>query len=252
DETKTPVNVSSPLLITVNRGEEVQMRLNASVHIFIVLWLKCEGYSYYAWIVFQLIFFALSTETPDTVSVSAVHPGPMVEGTNFYLKCDISNVAPVQKLKVKWYRDNETVSGEMFLDTNKTPQNVFSTHIITPERDYDGSQYRCEAELHLGPNGPDVIPTEISEPYTAIVHYKPFIKACPSSYTAVEDQLSMDMLPCSAGGNPPPTVQWYHQGKLINSSEPLTRFDTGKYTAEIRNILGSVSTSLFLITFCIL
>ncbi|XP_051797406.1 hemicentin-1 isoform X3 [Acanthochromis polyacanthus] len=183
-------------------------------------------------------------KTPDTVSVSAVQSGPMVEGTNFHLKCDISNVAPVQKLKVKWYRDNETVSGEMFLDTNKTPQNVFSTHIITPERDYDGSQYRCEAELHLGPNGPDVIPTEISEPYTAIVHYKPFIKACPSSYTAVEDQLSMDMLPCSAGGNPPPTVQWYHQGKLINSSEPLTRFDTGKYTAEIRNILGSVSTSV--------
>uniref|UniRef100_A0A3P8SRL1 Ig-like domain-containing protein n=1 Tax=Amphiprion percula TaxID=161767 RepID=A0A3P8SRL1_AMPPE len=183
-------------------------------------------------------------KTPDTVSISAVHPGPMVEGTDFHLKCDVNNVAPVQNLKVKWYRDNETVSEQMFLHTNTTPQNVFSTLIITAKRDYNGSLYRCEAALHLGPNGPEFIPTETSEPYTAIVHYKPFIKDCPSSYTAVEHKLSMDTLPCSSEGNPPPIVQWYHQGKLINSSEPLTRFGTGKYTAAVGNSLGSISTSV--------
>lgn len=186
-------------------------------------------------------------KTPDTVSVSAVHPGPMVEGTDYILKCGISNVAPVGKLQVKWYRDDKTVKTQTFNNTSVKSQDVISHLIITPEREYNGSLFRCEAELHLGPNGPDFIPTESSAPYTAVVHYKPFFKACPSSYSAVEHKFSMDMLPCPAEGNPPPTVQWYHQGEPINSSEPFTRSDTGEYTAEVVNHLGGSNTSVEII-----
>ncbi|XP_051797416.1 hemicentin-2 isoform X13 [Acanthochromis polyacanthus] len=195
-------------------------------------------------------------KTPDTVSVSAVHPGPMVEGTNFYLKCDISNVAPVQKLKVKWYRDNETVSGEMFLDTNKTPQNVFSTHIITPERDYDGSQYRCEAELHLGPNGPDFIPTETSEPYTAIVHYAPQFR---EGNSVKEMNLGENViLECIAEGNPAPFIHWnlssaanlkettVGRQKIITITR-ATSTNAGVYICVATNEVGTVTRSVTLV-----
>ncbi|KAL7378443.1 hypothetical protein ABVT39_013771 [Epinephelus coioides] len=74
-------------------------------------------------------------KTPDTVSLSALHQGPMMEGTENTLKCDILNVAPVQKLKLKWYRNNENVHTEMFSDTSITPVNVSSTLRVTAERE---------------------------------------------------------------------------------------------------------------------
>lgn len=73
---------------------------------------------------------------------------------------------------------------------------------------------------------------------------KPLIRGCPGHYTGVEHEFSMDMLPCKAEGNPPPTVQWFYQGKLINASEPLTRTHSGKYTAEVANSRGSSNTSV--------
>lgn len=94
----------------------------------------------------------------------------MVEGTEYRLKCDITNVAPVQKLKVTWYRGNETVETQMFNDTSEIPVNVSSTFRITPERDSDGELFRCDAKLHLGPNGPKHVPTKSSSPFKAVVH----------------------------------------------------------------------------------
>lgn len=73
---------------------------------------------------------------------------------------------------------------------------------------------------------------------------KPLIRGCPDHHTGVEHDFSMDMLPCRAEGNPPPTVQWYFQGKLINGSERLTRIHSGKYTAEVANRIGSSKTSI--------
>lgn len=93
----------------------------------------------------------------------------MVEGTEYLLNCDIINVAPVQNLKVKWYRGNETVHTQMFDDTSVTPVNVSSTLRVTAERGYNGALFRCEAELYLGPKGPELIPTATSPPYTAVV-----------------------------------------------------------------------------------
>lgn len=114
-------------------------------------------------------YLTLYTETPDTVSVSARDPGSVVEGTDFLLKCDIINVAPVQKLKVKWYRGNGIVHTEMFNDTRVAPVNVSSVLRVTPVRDYNASIFRCEAELHFGPKGPELTPKS-SSPYIAVVH----------------------------------------------------------------------------------
>ncbi|XP_033501201.2 vascular cell adhesion protein 1 [Epinephelus lanceolatus] len=183
-------------------------------------------------------------KTPDTVSLSALHQGPMMEGTEYTLKCDILNVAPVQKLKLKWYHNNENVHTEMFSDTSITPVNVSSTLRVTAERGYNGAQFRCEAELHLGPNGPEIVPTVTSVPYIAAVHYKPLIQDCPSNVAGVEHKLNLNNLTCRADGNPPPIVQWYHKGQLMDTSQPLDRTQSGGYTAEFVNVLGKNSTSV--------
>ncbi|XP_075941893.1 intercellular adhesion molecule 1 [Anarhichas minor] len=184
-------------------------------------------------------------KTPDNVSVSALDQGPMVAGTEYRLKCDISNVAPVQKLKLRWYRGNETVHTEMFNGTAETPVDVSSTLRVTPERDHDGALFRCEAELHLGQNGSELGPTVTSSPYTAVVHYEPLVKNCPESYAGVEHEFSIDSL-CEFDGNPPPTVLWYYEKERINASEPLTRTQSGEYTAAIVNRLGSSNISVFI------
>lgn len=67
---------------------------------------------------------------------------------------------------------------------------------------------------------------------------------CPTHYTGEEHKFRMDMLPCKADGNPPPTVHWYYEGKLINASEPLTKGQSGKYTAEVFNSLSMSNNSI--------
>ncbi|XP_076609070.1 vascular cell adhesion protein 1 isoform X2 [Chaetodon auriga] len=177
-------------------------------------------------------------KTPDIVVVSALDRDPVVEGEEYLLKCDIIQVAPVQKLKVKWYQGSEVVHTETFDNASVTPVDAFSLLTVTAERGYNRTLFRCEAELHLGPKGPEVIPAVQSSPYTAVVLYKPQIQACPDHYTGVENEFSLDKLPCQADGNPSPTVQWYYEGKRISVSERLTRTDSGEYTAHVRNGLG--------------
>lgn len=183
-------------------------------------------------------------KTPDNVSISALDHDPMVEGEEYLLKCDIIEVAPVQKLKVKWHRGSEVVHTETFDDASVTPVNVSSVLKVTAERGYNGALFRCTAELHLGPKGPEVIPTVLSSPYTAGVLYKPQIQACPGHYTGVENEFSLDMLPFQADGNPQPTVQWYYEGKPISASEHLTRNHSGEYTADVRNGFGTTIAAI--------
>uniref|UniRef100_A0A3P8QHZ4 Ig-like domain-containing protein n=2 Tax=Astatotilapia calliptera TaxID=8154 RepID=A0A3P8QHZ4_ASTCA len=184
-------------------------------------------------------------KTPDSVSVSDMGHGSMVEGREYDLKCDVINVAPVQNLTVTWYRGNETVLTQMFNDSTMTPVNASSTLRISTQRDYNGLTFRCEAELHLGPKGPKFPPNVTSPPYTAVVLYKPFMESCPDHVTVVENAaFSKSILSCQADGNPPPTVQWFYEGKILNSFKPLTRTDSGKYTAIVENSRGRSNTSV--------
>lgn len=103
------------------------------------------------------------------MTISATDLDKMVEGSEYLLNCHIINVAPVQNLRVKWYRGKDTVYTQTFNDTSVTPVNVTSTLRVTAERHYHGALFRCEAELHLGPNGPEFIPTAASPSYNATV-----------------------------------------------------------------------------------
>ena len=115
--------------------------------------------------------FSLCAETPERVSISIVgHTGPMIEGEQYELQCDIQNAASVELLTVNWYKGDTLVENNTFIDTIKTPVNLSDTLQIFPSRDDDGAQYRCEAELDLGPEGPQPPPTVISDPLTITVH----------------------------------------------------------------------------------
>lgn len=55
----------------------------------------------------------------------------------------------------------------------------------------------------------------------------------------MENMFSMDKVPCDADGNPAAIVQWYHEGKAINASEPLSRMHSGMYMAKAENFIGT-------------
>uniref|UniRef100_A0A673C2C7 Ig-like domain-containing protein n=1 Tax=Sphaeramia orbicularis TaxID=375764 RepID=A0A673C2C7_9TELE len=184
----------------------------------------------------------LFKETPDKVSI--LDNGPMVEGKEYHLKCDISDVVPADKVKVKWYRNDEYVQ-DMVSDTHVDPHNNNISAILTiiPKKDDNGANFTCVAELHLGENGPQPVPAATSEPYIAVVHYKPLFSSCPP-YAGKEYEFIMNMVPCQADANPPTVVQWYYHETPINPFVPLTRNQSGKYRAEAENHVGKSSTSV--------
>uniref|UniRef100_A0A8C2IC67 Ig-like domain-containing protein n=1 Tax=Cyprinus carpio TaxID=7962 RepID=A0A8C2IC67_CYPCA len=104
-------------------------------------------------------------KTPDSVFISTVnHRGPMTEGQQYELQCDVHNVAPVQNLTVKWYKGQTLLHQTNFTDTIETPVNETVTLLIRPDRADDGAEYWCEAELDLGAEGPQPHPTNSSKP----------------------------------------------------------------------------------------
>lgn len=180
-------------------------------------------------------------QPPDFVSISAVAQGPMVEGKEYQLKCDIHNVASVQ-LKVNWYNGSQIVFTDVKRETDTIPTSVSTYYTVTPGSGDHGSVFRCEAELMLGPNAPEILPV-ISNNFTAVVHYKPFFKGFPTHYTAVEN-FSVSDLPFQINGNPEPHVNWYHRGTPVNPHELLGKADSGMYTAEADNDYGTTNVSV--------
>lgn len=97
-----------------------------------------------------------STETPDNVSM--VHDaGPFVEGQKYQMRCDVFNVAPANRLHIRWYKGTEIVTTDMFDDTTLTPVNKSSVLTLFAHRD-DHESFWCEASLMFG-GGTDPPPT---------------------------------------------------------------------------------------------
>lgn len=84
------------------------------------------------------------------MSISIVgHEGPMIEGKQYELQCDVYNFAPVHLLTVNWYKGQHLVAKTSFSDSTKTPVNQSTRFHMSLNRDDDGVRYRCEAELKL-------------------------------------------------------------------------------------------------------
>ncbi|XP_067238673.1 intercellular adhesion molecule 5 isoform X2 [Chanodichthys erythropterus] len=184
-------------------------------------------------------------KTPDSVSISTVNPiGPMIEGNQYELQCDVLNVAPVQNLTVKWYKGETLVNQTTFTDTIKTPVDKTATLMIRPDRSDDGVQYRCEAELNLGAEGPQPSPKDTSDSLSITVHYKPQINLCegwsPKNGTPLVSYPNLNYIK----GNPRPNISWRRKSSLLSASVPLNTNDSGKYELTASNELGHFTCSI--------
>nr|XP_023677922.1 vascular cell adhesion protein 1-like isoform X1 [Paramormyrops kingsleyae] len=193
---------------------------------------------------------------PDSVSVSSVDSADsMVEGSQYQLKCEIQNIAPVQNLTVKWYKGDTLVHEDRdYVIKDKKPVSVASTLLITPSRADDGAEYSCGAELDLGPEGPQPPLAVKSTLLNITVHYPPVIKEGNVSLTV--PQGGTVSLSCSAEGKPPPQVQWSYRdaGNVRvtssggNSTAVITEASSaneGVYNCTATNWLGSDTATVF-------
>lgn len=103
-----------------------------------------------------------STETPDNVLMSDIS-GPLVQGQQFQMRCDVFNVAPVNKLSVYWYKGSRRVNAVKFSDTTVNPVNKSSVLTLSAHRDDHEESIWCEAALIFG-QGTD-IPASQSQAY---------------------------------------------------------------------------------------
>uniref|UniRef100_A0AAZ3PQ61 Ig-like domain-containing protein n=2 Tax=Oncorhynchus tshawytscha TaxID=74940 RepID=A0AAZ3PQ61_ONCTS len=197
-------------------------------------------------------------KTPDRVSISVLsHSGPMVEGTQYQLQCDIQNIAPLQNLVVKWYKGNEPLDNVTYSNISKRPEDVSATLMISPSKDDNGTQYRCRAELDLGPEGPQPHPTVTSEPLNITVHYAPkFLLGNDTVEVSAGSDVSLN---CSAEGNPPPEMKWnYTAARNVKLSTEgrqrtvrittATSTNAGIYICTATNIVGTATRTTTLLT----
>lgn len=84
------------------------------------------------------------------------------------LTCRINNVAPVEYLVLKWFRNGKYFHNHTSASTNKKPRNLTSEIQIKATREDNGAVYRCEAHLDLEP-GPQFV---ASQEYNIEVHCK--------------------------------------------------------------------------------
>ncbi|XP_051573297.1 uncharacterized protein LOC127452116 isoform X2 [Myxocyprinus asiaticus] len=124
------------------------------------------------------------------------------------------------------------------------PVQVSSTLLIVPNRADDGAQYRCEAELELGAEGPQPSPTVQSEDLSIAVQYPPEFPSPEEEILEISEDGDM-RLNCIAVGNPPPVYTWSSsnlQEKVDN--QPVLKaalLGPGVYTCTASNILGKRS-----------
>lgn len=90
------------------------------------------------------------------------YPPELVEGTLYDLQCDIE-VAPVQNLKVKWYKDDEIIKTDTFTNTTKVPVHESSILQVNLSKADNGAQFVCEAQLDFGAFG-------VKPPVNSTVH----------------------------------------------------------------------------------
>ncbi|XP_005745793.1 fibroblast growth factor receptor-like [Pundamilia nyererei] len=157
----------------------------------------------------------------------------MFENQQYTLQCSVQNVAPVQSLKVTFYRGNTALGHLRSNSEQKKPVNETFTLNITPSREDDGAQYWCEAKLELGPAGPQRPPVVTSEKLPALVHYGPELKEPPNPDVITITEGDTLPLNCSSVGNP-------YSGSVLTIKSVGFEHE-GQYICTVRNTVGTVT-----------
>ncbi|XP_076004261.1 vascular cell adhesion protein 1-like isoform X1 [Genypterus blacodes] len=189
-------------------------------------------------------------QPPDIVSISLVdHSGPMLEGHQYTLQCMVQGVAPAEHLLVTFLKGKEPLGpSQSTMTRQKTPVTEFFSLNITATKEDDRVQYRCQAALELGPDGPRDKPVVESTSLKSTVHYGPQTDQTSQSITLIAGEpLSLN---CSAIANPAPSYTWtlpparphsFNSSVLNISSVALV--DGGQYVCVISNERGNVTVT---------
>lgn len=159
-------------------------------------------------------------KTPDRVSISQPSlEGPLVEGNQYSIQCDIVNVAPVSNLSVHWHKGDTISSTERFDGSSISPVNVTSVFNLTGQRGDDGTQIWCEAQLDFWGQVPNLT-TIKSESRDVIVLYSPTFME-PKNVTLELPARGKFTLDCAAAGKPTPVYSWQfpHSIQRTNRNE---------------------------------
>ncbi|KAG7255243.1 hypothetical protein CRUP_017165, partial [Coryphaenoides rupestris] len=195
-------------------------------------------------------------EPPDNVSISFVnHTGPLLEGHQYTLQCHVQEVAPVQNLTVTFYRGGATL-GEVQSCRNsskkstKSPVSETFTVSINSSREDDGVQYWCEAQLDLGPQGPQPPPVMRSLKLNDMVYFKPEILASQPGPIVITEGETL-LLNCTAYSNPSPVYSWRcPDNSTVSNHSVLTIHSAGfnhggQYVCVTSNNQGSASMEFY-------
>ncbi|XP_054891786.1 uncharacterized protein LOC129363611 isoform X2 [Poeciliopsis prolifica] len=148
-------------------------------------------------------------KTPDSISIrQANHTGPMVEGKEYQLL-------------------------------------LSSILVITPTKAENDAEYKCVAELDLGPEGPQPPPTLASEPLAVSIYFSPTFLSPETEeldFTAGAEVT----LNCTAMGNPVPAYSWQsiHPAEEKMKAEAVITSSSllpGTYTCTASNTLEKKS-----------
>ncbi|KAF7666002.1 hypothetical protein LDENG_00122250 [Lucifuga dentata] len=188
---------------------------------------------------------------PDSVSLSqSSEMGPILEGTEHRMQCDIIDVAPVKNLSVIWYKEDEIIHTESDDIVIASPVNLSFVYNLRPQRGDNGTFIWCSAKLDFGPSGPN-LPATLSKSREIIVLYPPaFIQ--PETETVNLSAGNKIILNCTAVGNPMPAYSWQSPNPTLQKMEneavvtPSLQLP-GTYTCTASNAYGS-TTKLFIIT----
>ncbi|XP_014329699.2 vascular cell adhesion protein 1-like [Xiphophorus maculatus] len=184
---------------------------------------------------------------PESVSFSLNPSGPLTEGSEVTLQCDVQNVAPAENLTVTFYRGHTLLGQVKSSNTAKKPVNEIFSMSYNSTKEDNGVQFWCEAKLELGAEGPQPPLVVKSKETTATVYYGLELKvpADPAPISIIRGEPLH--LTCLAEGNPKPWYNWTLPPNRGHSSVTDLKIDSvdfqdgGQYVCTASNIVNSVS-----------